>query len=163
MMLAGAVGALLVVVPPAASAEGQEIHGENSRFVGHGVAMVWGVLRGASDDDAQAILRIAPAGGAYAAVRIDGVDPFTQTRRVLLVPSALGASLEVRTARATFADLPRREIHFFAGTEAAGPALTVYFMGLPDTTPEFTSEAALARYLDETLATLTRDAKGRKP
>jgi hypothetical protein len=39
----------------------------------------------------------------------------------------------------------------------------VYFMGLPDTTPEFTSEAALARYLDETLATLTRDAKGRKP
>jgi hypothetical protein len=163
MIVAGAVGMLLLVLPTLAPAEGQEIHGENSSFVGHGVAMVWGVLRGASEDDTQAVLRIAPAGGAYVAVSIDGVDPFTQTRRVLFARSALGTSLNVRTARATFGDLPRREIHFFAGTEAAGSALTVYFMGLPDTTPEFTSEAALARYLDETLATLTRDAKGRKP
>ena len=114
--------------------------------------MVWGVLRGAREDDTQAVLRIAPAGGAYVAVSIDGVDPFTQARRVLFARSPLGTSLDVRTPRATFADLPRREIHFFSGAEAADPTLTVYFMGLPDTTPEFTSEAALHAYLGETLA-----------
>jgi hypothetical protein len=162
MILAGAVGLLLLILPTLASAEGQEIHGENSSFVGQGAAMVWGVLRGAREDDAQAVLRIAPAGGAYVAVSIDGVDPFTQARRVLFARSPLGASLDVRTPRATFADLPRREVHFFSSAEAAGPALTVYFMGLPDTTPEFTSEAALRIYLDETLAKLMT-AKGRTP
>jgi hypothetical protein len=162
IILVGTVGALLLVLPIAAPAEGQEIHGENSSFVGQGVAMVWGVLRGAREDDTQAVLRIAPAGGAYVAVSIDGVDPFTQARRVLLARRPLGTSLDVRTPRATFADLPRREIHFFAGAEAAGSALTVYFMGLPDTTPEFASEVALVRYLDETLAKLTAP-KGRTP
>jgi hypothetical protein len=162
LILAGAVGLLLLILPTLASAEGQEIHGENSSFVGQGAAMVWGVLRGAREDDAQAVLRIAPAGGAYVAVSIDGVDPFTQARRVLFARSPLGASLDVRTPRATFADLPRREVHFFSSAEAAGPALTVYFMGLPDTTPEFTSEAALRIYLDETLAKLMT-AKGRTP
>ena len=67
MILAGAVGVLLLVLPIPAPAAGQEIHGETSSFVGHGVAMVWGVLRGASEDDTQAVLRIAPAGGAYVA------------------------------------------------------------------------------------------------
>jgi hypothetical protein len=162
LILAGAVGVLLLVLPILALAAGQEIHGENSRFVGHGVAMVWGVLRGVREDDTQAVLRIAPAGGAYVAVSIEGVDPFTQARRVLFARSPLGTSLDVRTPRATFADLPRREIHFFAGAEAVGSALTVYFMGLPDTTPEFTSEAALQTYLCETLATLTAP-KGRTP
>jgi hypothetical protein len=154
LILVGTVGALLLVLPTPPRAEGQEIHGENSSFMGQGVAMVWGVLRGAREDDTQAVLRIAPAGGAHAAVSIDGVDPFTQARRVLLARRPLGASLDVHTPRASFADLPRREIHFFSSAEAADPTLTVYFMGLPDTTPEFTSEAALHAYLGETLAKL---------
>jgi hypothetical protein len=43
------------------------------------------------------------------------------------------------------ADLPRREIHLDAGEgdwRARRPSLTVYYLGVPDTTPEFTSEAA---------------------
>jgi len=160
MFLAGTVGVLLLVLPNHVPAAGQEIHGENSSFAGHGVAMVWGVLRGVREDDTQAVLRIALAGGPYAAVSIDGVDPFTRARRVLFARNPLGTSLDVRMPRVTFADLPRREIHFFTGAEAATSALTVYFMGLPDTTPEFNSEAALQTYLGETLTKLTA-SKGR--
>ena len=146
--------------PP--SAEGQQIHGENSSFLGQGVAMVWGVLRGASEESTQVILRIVPAGGDYAAVSLDGVDPFTQRRQELLGMQPLGNQLDIRTSRGTFADLPRREIHFFTANDqhAQRPSLTVYFMGLPDTTPEFTSEAALQTYLGETQAKLTAP-KGR--
>jgi hypothetical protein len=148
--------------PP--SAEGQQIHGENSSFLGQGVAMVWGVLRGASEESTQVILRIVPAGGDYAAVSLDGVDPFTQRRQELLGMQPLGNQLEIRTSRGTFADHPRREIHFFTANDqhAQRPSLTVYFMGLPDTTPEFTSEAALWKYLEETLAKLLA-GKGRTP
>ena len=143
---------------------GQEVHGENSRFVGNGVAMVWGVLRGAREADAQVVLRIALAGGHYVAISLDGVDPFSQRRQELLGMQAMANPLDIRTARATFADLPRREIHFYTANDqhAQRPSLTVYFMGLPDTTPEFASEAALQRYLDETLAKL-QGGKGRTP
>ena len=76
----------------------------------------------------------------------------------------LGNQLDIRTLRGTFADLPRREIHFYTtrDQQAQRPSLTVYFMGLPDTTPEFASEAALQKYLEETLAKLLA-AKGRTP
>lgn len=76
----------------------------------------------------------------------------------------LGNLLDIRTLRGTFADLPRREIHFYTANDqhAQRPRLTVYFMGLPDTTPEFASEAALGKYLEETLAKLLA-AKGRAP
>ena len=151
-------------VPAPARAQSQQVHGENSSFVGNGVAMLWGVLRGSSEERTQVILRIAPAGGEYAVISVDGVDPFTQRRQELLGMQPLGDQLDIRTLRGTFADLPRREVHFYTARDqpAQRPSLTVYFMGLPDTTPEFASEAALQKYLEETLAKLLA-AKGRTP
>ncbi|MCX5734115.1 MAG: hypothetical protein NTW68_07305 [candidate division NC10 bacterium] len=148
--------------PP--SAEGQQIHGENSSFLGQGVAMVWGVLRGVREEDTQAVLRIVPAGGEYAAVSVEGVDPFSGTRQDLQPRRPLSPRMDVWSLRSTFADLPRREIHFYAKDDGQvrPPALTVYFMGLPDTTPEFGSEAALLGYLDQTLEKLL-SGKGRTP
>ena len=155
--------ALLSVASPVAG-QGQQVHSENSSFVGNGVAMVWVVLRGTSEEDTQVILRIVPAGGDFATVSLDGVDPFTQQRREILARRLLGSGVDVRTSRATFADFPRREIHFYAtgGQQAQGPSLTVYFMGLPDTSPEFNSETALKQYVNDTLAKLLA-AKGRTP
>lgn len=164
LTLAAALSVVSMGLPTPAQEQGQQVHGENSSFVGNGVAMVWGVLRGKGEEDTQVNLRIAPAGGVFAAVSLDGVDPFTQQRREVLARQTLGNGLDVRTPRATFADFPRREIHFYTASDQAArrPSLTVYFMGLPDTTPEFASEAALRRYLDETLAKLLT-AKGRTP
>ena len=164
-LLAAALLAFLFLVRPApGSAEGGQIHGENSSFLGQGVAMVWGILRGAREKDTQAVLRITLAGGGYTEVSVEGVDPFTGSRRELLPRRPLNTLLDVWTLRATFADLPRREIHFFEKSEGeTEPAsLTVYFMGLPDTTPEFDSESALFGYLDDTLTRLI-SGKGRTP
>jgi hypothetical protein len=154
----------LVGLPAPELGEAQEVHGENSSFVGNGVAMVWVVLRGTSEEETQVVLRIVPAGGNFAAVSVDGVDPFTQQRRELFARRPMGSGVDVRTPRATFVDFPRREIHFYAtgSQQAPGPSLTVYFMGLPDTSPEFTSEPALTKYVEETLAKLLA-AKGRTP
>jgi len=155
---------MLVGLPAPGLGQVQEVHGENSSFRGNGVAMVWVVLRGTSEEDTQVILRIAPAGGNYVAVSLDGVDPFSGRRQELLAVQPMANPLDTRTPRATFADLPRREIHFYTAADrnARRPSLTVYFMGLPDTTPEFASDTALQLYLDETLAKLLA-AKGRTP
>jgi len=62
----------------------------------------------------------------------------------------LGAGVDIKTPRASFAELPRRGIHLYASvvdwrTGHSGP--TVYYLGVPETTPEFTTEAALETYL----------------
>ena len=52
--------------------------------------------------------------------------------------------------RSSFADLPRTEFRFFpsaADAQVDAPRLVVYFLGIPDTTPEFAEPAALDKYL----------------
>ena len=46
------------------------------------------------------------------------------------------------------------------GLAALRPALMVYYLGVPDTTPEFASEAGLRAYLDDAVAK-ARPAAGR--
>lgn len=163
----GLVGALLLLATPTLTAgQGPEIHGENSIFIGQEVAIAWGVLKGATEEQTQVIARIVPRGGAFAAVRIEGVDPFTHNRHVFLDGRPLLDRLDVRTPRQTFADFPRREIQFYradADWQARKSSLTIYYLGLPDTTPEFTSEAALSTYLDDTLAKIPGARGGTKP
>ncbi len=157
---------LLLVIPTSTPGQGQEIHGENAVFVGHGVAIAWGVLRGATEEQTQVIARILPAGEGFAAIRIEGVDPFTQSRHVFIDGRPLRDRLDVRTPRGTFADFPRREIQLYrtdADWKAHTATVTIFYLGLPDTTPEFISEAALFTYLDEALAKIQGAGQGKKP
>ena len=147
----------LLLLGPAGAARGAEqVHGENSEFVGHGVAMAWGILKAPVEDESQVVLRIVPLDPSVVSVRVEGVDPFTQRRQELLALTALGSGLDVTTPRGTFAELTRREIHLYTAsdTQARRPSLTIYFMGLPDTTPEFLAESSLRTYLDQTMRKL---------
>ncbi len=163
-------GVLLALVlfafPTVAGGQGQEVHGENSVFSGPGVAIAWGILKGPIEDESRVVLRIAPVGRTYAYVSIDGVDPFTKKRQVILDGRAFGDGLDVPSLRGSFADFPRREVHFYRTADdwqERRPAVTVYYLGVPDTTPEFTSEPALLTYLAETLAKVQGAGQGRKP
>ncbi len=161
-----AVSVLFLLVGPALAAETpREVHGENSVFAGQGIAMAWGVLRGSSEDEAQVVVRIVPAGQAYAYLRIEGVDPFTEERKEMLPGQPLRTAVDVRTPRASFAEFTRREMQFYtaAAWQTKRPSLTVYYMGVPDTAPEFTSEAALSKYLDDALAKVRGQAQGGTP
>ena len=132
----------------AAEIEG-ELHGHSDAFSAQGVAIAWGVSRGNSEDTTSIVLRIAADPRVFAAVAVDGVDPFTSERKPALEKKLLTTPVEVRIPRSRFADFPRTELRFFgAGADAAGaPRLTVYYLGVPDTTPEFNTESQLEGYL----------------
>ncbi len=132
------------------------VHGENSTFTAPGVILVWGVLRGSSEDATRVVLRVVSSGSEFGAVSLEGIDPFGGGRKLLLAKTALAPRLDVWTSRATFADVPQREVHLYASPGADTVAFTVFFQGLPDTTPEFDSEAALTRYLDERVLQATQ-------
>ena len=68
-------------------------------------------------------------------------------------PSALTGPTEVRRRRVDFAEFPRLEARREPAEGAREPAPhLVYYLGVPDTTPEFSAEETLQRYLDEALA-----------
>jgi hypothetical protein len=144
--------AALCLVAAAASAHGQqqEIHGADSVFASPELTIVWAVLRGAAEEQSVVVVRIVNTLGRYAYVSVDGSDPFTRRRAPIVKDLVLRDQVDVRSSRQSFAEYPRREIHLYrrAGDWGAGkPDLTVYYLGVPDSTPEFASEARLLSYL----------------
>lgn len=140
---------LLLLLAPAESGA-ETVHGADSVFLAPGIAIVWGVLRAPTEEETVVVTRISNPMARYAYLRVEGVDPFTARRTAVVEGAPLGTRADVKSPRAGFADFPRREIHLYtseAEWRVRKPALTVYYLGVPDTTPEFTSEAALDAYL----------------
>ncbi len=142
--------------------EGRTEHGSLDFYAGDGFRLAWAVLKagpGRSPDEDIIVLRItgiAAAGLASAAPAAEayGVDPFGGDRKLLPAAPGPEGTIELRLPRSHFADFPRTEIALFAGPEArktGGPALNVYFLGIPDTTPEFLDPEKMEAYLKERL------------
>ncbi len=141
----------LIATGPA-QAQAERLHGADSVFRSPAVTIGWAVLKGGDEASTIVVLRVLPRTDAYRLVSVDGVDPFTKahTRFVDGLALTMGVASDIRSPRGGFADAPSRELHFFPDRPAllAGkPAVTVFYLGVPDTTPEFTSEAALDAYL----------------
>ncbi len=160
-----AVLAAGVFCPARAADDPGSMHGSADQFSAPGIALAWGVLRGVSEATTLVVVRIAADRAEFAAAAIVGLDPFTQRRQSLLPVTSTAASIEVRVPRAHFADFPRTELRLFGPADAEGtgvPKLVVFYLGVPDTTPEFASEAALEAYLAGRIAG-TRTGTGSKP
>jgi len=128
------------------------VHGVADAFARQGVALAWGVLRGKSETDTIVVIRVETSAPGYAFVSADGIDPFTQQRKSLRSPTRAGGGVDLEIPRAHFADFPRTEFKFAAAESASAPTLIVYYLGVPDTTPEFPTRDALGRYLADRLA-----------
>lgn len=148
-----AILAALVLLSPLPAAAQARVHGENSLFVSPSVKLAWAIRKGANDETSDVIIRVVNAGG-YAGVRVGGVDPFTQDRTTLVANRKLGATTDLIIQRSRFADHPSAEIHFFASEAemaANRPALTVFYLGVPDTTPEFPAARDAEPYFERML------------
>jgi hypothetical protein len=137
-----------------ANAQPPQVHGSSDTFASAGVKVAWAVERGATEATAEVVIGLAVAGDSYQAVSVVSIDPFSHARQPAITALARGARLEVRIPRARFADFPRTELHFYRSArnrDAGEPALVVYYLGVPDTTPEFADPGQLDRYLAQRL------------
>ena len=126
------------------------VHGSSDLYAVADVTLAWGILRGATEASTVVAIRLVAAPEAFGAASIVGIDPFTQKEQALLAPTPTSARIDARIPRAQFADFPRTEFRLCASVPKAAtdaPKLVVYYLGIPDTTPEFASEAALESYL----------------
>ncbi len=144
----GALSTAIAAEPP------REMHAMSDAFAAPGVALAWGVLRGAGDSPGVVDVRIAVDPMTYPRVVVVGRDPFSSRERVLTASPTPGLT-DLRVPRTNFARYSRTEFRFYA-TAASEPAetpkLVVYFLGVPDTTPEFPNEARLDASLSERIA-----------
>jgi hypothetical protein len=148
-----ALTAALALSPVATSAQ-QVVHGADSTFIAPTVKLAWVVRRGASESETLVVIRVIAVDASYRFIRVDGVDPFTKDRTVFVAARPLDRAADVAIPRAQFADHPSTEFHFFASAEEAAAnraALTVFYLGVPDTTPEFRDQRETEAYLDRIL------------
>lgn len=153
-----------LVATAVAQTPAREVHGFSDVFVEPEVAIAWGVLRGKDDADTKVVVRIDADPLAYASVSVTGLDPFTPLRRVLLAPTRLQPGFEFVSPRARFVDYPRTDLLFYrtpADADANTPALTVYYLGVPDTTPEFATETQLKDYLAKRIVSARRELRSK--
>ena len=157
-LLAGALLCATVLAQAADPAAAVELHGASDVFAAPGVTIAWGILRGATEDATLVVLRMAVDAKTFTHVAVDGVDPFTRERHPLLAGRPVASMIELRTPRPRYAELPRSEVRLFGSAEAlrnSAPALVIYYVSIPDTTPEFASAMALGGYLDDRIAKAT--------
>src|SRR6476620_6134251 len=134
--------ALIAMLLARAAAAQQAVHVESSTFISSTVKLGWVVKRGASEAETLVIVRVVATDASYRVIRVDGVDPFTKDHKVFVVARPLERETDIAISRARFADHPSTEFHFFRSAEDATAnraAHTVFYLGVPDTTPEFSS------------------------
>jgi hypothetical protein len=143
-----ALFAIGVLALPAAA---KEVHGQIDAFKTSGVSMAWAVLRGPDEARTFIVVRLRVKAGIESVV-VTGRDPFTGAAKDLARVTLSKGRAEVRIPRASFADYPRTEWQFQGAANEL--PLTVFYLGVPDTTPEFADDASLDKYLEERLAKL---------
>ena len=156
----------LGIADPCSAAEPSEMHGSADAFSVPGAALAWGILRGASEADTLVNVRIVVDRGAFGLLTVVGSDPFTQRQKLLLSAPPKAGRFDLRVPRAQFADFPRTELRFFSSAptnETDRPKLVVFYLGVPDTTPEFASEAALDAYFADRIARIRANTGSKGP
>ena len=144
----------------------REVHGMADAYAAPGVAMAWGVVRGADEAATVVVLRIVTRPASYPWLAVTGGDPFTQRKLPLLAAARSEGVIDVRTPRTHFADFPRTELRLYESAAAAQqdvPTLVVFFLGVPDTTPEFATEDKLQAYLSDRVARLAGGTGSKAP
>ena len=88
-------------------------------FAAPGVALAWGVLRGASETQTLVVMRIVTSRTSYPWLAVVGSDPFTGSKRQVMPATRSADVTDVRAPRAHFAEFPRTEARFYESEAAA--------------------------------------------
>ena len=123
------------------------------------------MLRGADEATTAIVIRIVVDPIAYPWLAVVAIDPFSKQEQAMQRPVQAAGPFDLRIPRAQFADYPRTELRLFDSAvhaQANAPQLVVYYLGVPDTTPEFADAAKLDASLSERIAR-ARTAAGGTP
>ncbi len=163
--LFAAAAVIVLLISTAAALNAEPIipeHGSLDVFSKDGISLAWVILRdkaGIDPENDDVVLRLSVSPSAALAFTAEGIDPFSGERTTIASGRLSEKNADIHFKRSHFSQYPKTEIFFFGTAEPVETIKAVrmiYFMGLPDTTPEFISAEKMETYLEERLAQINR-------
>jgi len=153
----------LCVFPGVTHVFGQtELHGADSVFQKNGMAILWAILKGPDEERSWVYIKILyPEDDprAFQIFSVEAVDPFAKEREWEIKGKKLRRENVIRSLRSSFKDKAERRILFYRDTaeyDSEKPAMTIFYMGVPDTSPELLSEKEVNDYFEKALGRLKK-------
>jgi hypothetical protein len=90
---------------------------------------------------------------------VEAVDPFSKEKEWVVKGKKLKEENLIRSNRTSFRDKTARRILFYQSMEACekeNPDMTVYYLGVPDTSPEVLSEKEMENYFKKAIERLKK-------
>ena len=140
-------------LPPAMSQE--EYHGADSSYQLRNLVILWGIVKGPDEDRSWVTIKMIRTGsgpGLWESCRVEAVDPFSQEKEWVSPRERLGKETVIKSPRSSFRDKTGRRILLYSGSsEDEKPSAVIFYQGVPDTTPEFSTEKEMEAYFEQAL------------
>lgn len=132
-------------------------HGADSVFKAEGITVIWGVIRGSDESNTMVYMKIIATEEAreyFKSYSVKATDAFSDAIAWLVKGKKLQAVNMVEQKRELFKDLTERTILLYADVEIENyetekESLSIYYLSLPDTTPEYKTMEELKNYFVE--------------
>jgi hypothetical protein len=140
----------------------KEYHGADSVFRMEGVTILWAILKGSDENSSWVYTRIInnrDGNGSFQCFGVEAVDPFSNKKEWVVKGEKLQKENLVKSIRSSFKDMTGRRFLFYRSIkdfDEGRPAMIVYYMGVPDTAPEFISEKKLEDYFGKAVERLKK-------
>ena len=139
----------------ATEAQNHEYHGADSIFQAEGIAIFWAILKGKDDESSLVyinLIRPEEAGSQFHKYSVLAVDPFSKKQEWVHEGKEFEENTLLTLNRASFRDMTERRFFFYKGDDetyvAEKPDMTVYYLSIPDTAPEFLKEDHIKKYFN---------------
>lgn len=140
----------------------REYHGADSLFEKEGIVILWAILKGSTEESSWVYIKIIQTGGGPASFQLFGVeavDPFSNQKEWVVRGEPLKKENIAKSIRATFREKTARRVLFYEKAEDLSketPAMIVYYLGVPDTSPEFMTEREMENYFKQALSRMKK-------
>jgi len=128
----------------------REFHGADSVFEKDGITILWAILKGPTEESSWVYIKIINSGkDPFRIFSGEAIDPFSKEKEWIVKGEELKRENSVKSLRSSFRDKTSRRIVFYRSRQAfekENPDMIVYYLGVPDTSPEVLSEREMDDY-----------------
>jgi hypothetical protein len=137
-----------------------EYHGADSVFEKEGIVIFWAILKGQDEASSWVYIKIVNSGGnPYQIYSVEAIDPFSKEKEWVVKGVKLEKENLIWSIQTFFRDKTARRILFYRSKETLEketPDMTVFYLSVPDTSPEFLLVREIEYYFNKALERLNK-------
>lgn len=138
-------------------AESNKYHGADSVFKANGISIFWAILKGSEESNSWVHIKVINQEDnlkQFHTFSLIAIDPFSDSEEWIIKGKKLKKENIIKLNRESFKEMMGRTFFFYQSEKIEDyrneiPDMTVYYLSVPDTAPEFlTLEKLIAYFTD---------------